>query len=346
MEILNFILIVLILILIFFLVLLIFKLSELKKSDSNERLKFLVNESLLNFQNNIQQTINNARQAMESSKDFMSSNAIKTIENIKEVERVASELLTYQKETKKLGQSLQYLLQSPKLRGSYGEQVLEEILNDILPKGLWERQYPISKSGEKVDVVIKFKGIIIPIDSKFPKEDYEKYLNTENINEKKKYWDDYARVIKNKIRDIKSKYIIPGEGTTDFALMFIPSESIYYETISEKNFIGEKNDIYEYAQKNKVIQVSPNTIYIYLQFIIMGIREIEIIEHAKEIREKLINLEKNFNNFFSKFEEIGKNIEKASEAYRIGEGHIIRFKTKLDTTINFETEEKDNNSNL
>ncbi|RKY89095.1 hypothetical protein DRQ09_01920 [candidate division KSB1 bacterium] len=311
-----------------------------KKLEIEDKVKNIVTESLVNFQTNIQQTMTITKQEVEKSKDILSQGTVKTFETLKEMESTIQQLIQQQKEAQEIGQSLKYLLQTPKLRGSYGETVLEEMLDRVLPKGIWERQYSID-GRELVDAVVKYRNVIIPIDSKFPREDYERYLSSESEEDKKLQWKKYEEALKRQINSIKSKYIKPEKGTSEFALMFIPSEGIYYETIAEKNYLGEPCAIYEYAQERHVIPVSPNTFYAFLQIIIFGIRNLEIIQSAKKLQEGLSVIEKNFNNFYKKFEEIGRNLEKASDSYRVGEGHIKRFKDKLDATLRLELPEEE-----
>ena len=121
--------------------------------------------------------------------------------------------------------------------------------------------------------------------------------------------------------------------------MFIPSEAIYYETIAEKNFLGEPSAIFEYAQSNKVIPVSPNTFYAFLQMVIIGIRNVEILKNAQALQKGLESVERNFDLFYRKFEAIGKGLEKATDAYRVGEGHINRFRNQLNATLGLELPE-------
>ena len=244
-------------------------------------------------------------------------------------------LINEQQKAQELGKSLEYLLQKPKLRGNYAEVVLEEMLDRVFPKGMWERQYNID-GREKVDAVIKYRDVIIPIDSKFPKEDYEKFTASSDNAEKKVFWANYEKALKIQIASIKQKYIKPEKGTSDFALLFIPSESIYYETIADKNHLGETSKIYEYAQENKVVPVSPNTFYIFLNVMLMGMKNIEIAKSAKKIQESLIKVENDFEYFYNNFNIIGKSIEKAYDSYKVGDKHIHRFKKRLAETLEIE----------
>ena len=280
----------------------------------------------------------NTKRELETSKNLISDHAIKTLDTIKDMGSTIEKIMQQQKEAQELGNSLKYLLQTPKLRGTYGEEILEEMLDRILPKGIWEKQYPIDEN-ERVDAVIKYKDVIIPIDAKFPREIYEKYLDAEGDEEKKRNWKAYEEGLKVQINSIKNKYMKPHKGTTDFVLMFIPSESIYYETIAEKNYLGQPCHIYEYARSNNVVPVSPNTFYAFLQVVMMGIRNVDIIKSAKKLQEALIKIERNFKHFYCRYEEIGSAIEKARNAYKIGDTHINRFKDNIDSTIKLDLPE-------
>ncbi|MBN1353925.1 MAG: DNA recombination protein RmuC [Candidatus Omnitrophica bacterium] len=315
--------------------LVVFMLFKTEKSRNlDDKLQGVITEKLAGFQNNIQKTMDNARDAVERSKDVISGHAVETLKTIKDMGRTVEKIVEQHREAQELGNSLKYLLQTPKLRGNYGEEILEEMLERVTPT-MWERQYNLGE-GERVDAVVKYKNIIIPIDAKFPRETYEKYLNSESGEDKKRNWKLYEDVIKGQMNSIKGKYIKPDAGTSDFALMFIPSESIYYETMAEKNYAGEPCLIYEYARKSKVIPVSPNTFYIFLQIILLGVRNIDIMKNAKKLAEALEKIDKNFKQFYARYEEIGSSIEKAKKAFEISDGHIKRFKSNIEATLKLE----------
>ncbi len=310
-------------------------------SSEGKGVESLLNEKFIYFSDRIRQTMDSTRQEVENSKDVLSKNALETLKHISGMNETVATLVNQQKKAEDLGQSLEYLLQTPKLRGNYGEVVLEEMLERALPQGVWERQYTI-EGGEKVDAVIKYRDVVVPIDSKFPKDDYQKYLSASDPAEKRTHWSNYEKALKVQINSIKDKYVKPEKGTAEFALLFIPSEAIYYETIAEGNYLDDPCQIYEYARSRNVVPVSPNTFYAFLQVIILGIRNIEITKDAKKLQELLSKIEKDFGQFYKKFEMVGQSIEKASEAYRVGDGHVQRFKRNLDSTLklddNFQVE--------
>ncbi|MFH1594197.1 MAG: DNA recombination protein RmuC [Candidatus Omnitrophota bacterium] len=297
-----------------------------------EKMQSTVNERFVSFQDIMYKTMETARREVESSKNIISDHAIKTLDTIKIMGSTLEKMLEQQRDAKELGHSLKYLLQTPKLRGSYGEEILEEMLDKVLPKGIWEKQYSID-GAERVDAVVKYKETVIPIDAKFPREIYEKYLNAEDEEEKKRTWKLYEDGLKIQISSIKNKYVKPHKGTSDFAIMFIPSESIYYETIAEKNYLGHPCNIYEFARNNKVVPVSPNTFYAFLQLIIMGVRNLDIIKSAKKLQEALTKIERNFSHFYKRYEDMGLAIDRAQTAYKVGDIHIKRFKDNVESTI-------------
>jgi len=309
--------------------------KAIKGESLGDKVNAALNDRFSGFQENIHNSIETARREVEMSKNIISDHAVKTLDTIKSMGITVEKMLKQQEEAQELGNSLKYLLQTPKLRGSYGEEILEEMLDRVLPKGLWEKQYAL-EGQERVDAVVKYKDIIIPIDAKFPREIYEKYLNALDGEEKKRSWKEYENGLKIQINSIRQKYIKPDKKTSDFAIMFIPSESIYYETIAEKNYLGDPCAIYEYARSNNVVPVSPNTFYAFLQIIIMGIRNLDIIKSAKELQEALVKIDRNFRHFYAKYEEIGSSIEKAHVAYKKGDVHIKRFRGNVESTLKLE----------
>ncbi|MBD3344019.1 MAG: DNA recombination protein RmuC [Chitinivibrionales bacterium] len=294
-----------------------------------------LNEKFLSFQTELNKSLASTREEVVRSKDMVSDHALKTLQTIKDMGGTIHKIVQQQENAQKLGQSLKDLLAAPKLRGNYGETILEEMLDRILPQGIWEKQYLVD-GRERVDAAILYRDIVIPIDAKFPRDDYQRYLSASTEAEKSKCWRDYENAVRIQIRSIGTKYIKPEKGTAEFALMFIPSEAIYYETIAEKNHLGDSSRLYEYAQQNNVLPVSPNTFYAFLQIIIYGVRNIEIIKSAKKLQNQLKQMQKSFDGFYKKYEDIGKNLTKASESFRIGDDHILRYKQRLDNAVKLE----------
>jgi DNA recombination protein RmuC len=187
-------------------------------------------------------------------------------------------------------QSLQDILKNPKQRGVLGEYFLEETLKNVLPPNSYQMQYGF-KDGTIVDAVVFVKEKIIPVDSKFSLDNYEKILNATDQTERERLERLFKQDLKNRI-DETSKYVKPSENTMEFAFMFIPSEAIYYDLLINKVGAVQVNtrDLIEYAFKEKhVIIVSPTSFLAYLQTVLQGLRAMQIEESAKEIK---INVEK------------------------------------------------------
>lgn len=184
---------------------------------------------------------------------------------------------------RELGKSmkdLQDFLQSPKLRGNIGEEILKDLLNQVLPTSNFMIQYKF-KEGQTVDAIIKTDNGLIPVDSKFPMENAKKLFATENEKDKAAVKNEFGKDVRKHISDISRKYILPSEGTVDFAIMYVPSESVYYEVVANCQ------DIIDYGQTKKVFLVSPNSFYYFLQAIMLGLRGKKIEEKAKQIMDTL-----------------------------------------------------------
>jgi DNA recombination protein RmuC len=224
--------------------------------------------------------------------------------------------------------SLQDLLRAPKIRGGIGEYILEELLKQILPKEYYTLQYEF-KSRERVDAVIRFGAGIVPVDAKFPLENFKRMLKASDEKEYIALKKIFIADIKNHIKAISEKYIVPDEGTFDFALMYIPAENVYYETIIKDETIGGEAGISQYALNKKVIPVSPNSIYAYLQVILLGFKGLAIEKRAKEILFNIAHLKNEFDKFSADFTKIGKHIDNAKSNYSESEKRLMKLTDKL-----------------
>ena len=179
---------------------------------------------------------------------------------------------------------LQDFLQSPKLRGNIGEQILKELLSQVLPKQTYELQHRF-KSGAIVDAVIITAHGLISIDSKFPMENFRKMTDERDETTKKKISKEFENNVKTHIDAISEKYIVTDEETIDYALMYIPSESVYYEIVN-------RSALYDYATGNRVIPVSPMTFYAFLQSILISFEGQKIESQAKQVLQALRAIQK------------------------------------------------------
>ncbi|MFH1246248.1 MAG: DNA recombination protein RmuC, partial [Candidatus Liptonbacteria bacterium] len=209
---------------------------------------------------------------------------------------------------------LQDILKNPKQRGTLGEYQLEVALQNILPLGAYQMQYPFN-DGTKVDAVIFYAEKIIPIDSKFSLENYTRFLEAQNDEEKARYEQALAADLKTRI-DETSKYIKPNEDTLDFAFMFIPSEALYYDLLINKIGNTSSRNLVEYAVGERHVHiVSPTTIYAYLQTILQGLRQAEISRSAEQIKKNIGELSKHLERYETYMQKLGNHLQTSATAY-------------------------------
>ncbi|MBU6310426.1 DNA recombination protein RmuC [Patescibacteria group bacterium] len=194
-------------------------------------------------------------------------------------------------------QNLQDILKNPKQRGILGEYYLETVLQNVMPPGSFEMQYGFP-NGEIVDAVVFVKDKIIPIDSKFSLENYNRILESREPTERAQLEQAFKRDLKNRI-DETSKYVRPAEGTVDFAFMFIPSEGIYYDLLINQVGTVKTNtrDLIEYAFSKKVIIVSPTSFLAYLQTVLQGLKSLQIEEKIQDVVKNVGELSKHLGAY-------------------------------------------------
>jgi DNA recombination protein RmuC len=236
--------------------------------------------------------------------------------------------------------NLQDVLKNPKQRGILGEYYLETVLKNVLPPGAYQMQYAFS-DGVIVDAVVFVDKRIIPIDSKFSLENYNRILETNNPEEKRRYETAFINDLKNRIEET-SKYVKPEENTMDFAFMFIPSEAVYYDLLINK--VGavteETNNLIYHAQRKKVVIVSPTSFLAYLQTVLQGLRNQKISEQAKEIIKQVEKLGKHMGSYSEHMVKLGTHLgttvsiyNKASKELAKVDKDVVRI-TDKETTIN------------
>ncbi|MGE5235860.1 MAG: DNA recombination protein RmuC [Acidobacteriota bacterium] len=209
---------------------------------------------------------------------------------------------------------LQGILKAPKLRGTLGEAQLEEFLRQVLPPAFWETQFRFA-DGQIVDAVIRLRDHLVPIDAKFPLESFRRLLAAADEPTRKTAHREFERAVKGRIDEIADKYIRPGEGTYEFALMFIPAENIYYEVIIRDDNLGESGSLLEYATSRRVVPVSPNSFYAYLSTIVTGLKGMQVEARAREILVELGRLQREFARFSEAFRLVGRHLSSAQGKY-------------------------------
>jgi len=292
-------------------------------SDLNRRLEnFVVNQNTnIKDQNSI---LNETQKQM--GERLEGSNKI-----VGEVQNRLGRLETASQQIFELGKDireLEYTLKAPKLRGVWSELFLDELLAQTIPKDKYSLQYTF-KSGQKVDAAIHLRDGTVCVDAKFPLENFKKIIEEVDESKRKQHKLQFVNNIKKHIDDIRDKYIVTSEGTFDFALMYIPSEGVYYEILSGKDEYIRNKDIDGYARKNKVIPVSPSTFYSYLQTILMGLKGMHIEKSAKDVLEQLTQIRKDFVKFTSDYRLIGTHIKNVRQTYEKAEKSLGKFDQRL-----------------
>jgi DNA recombination protein RmuC len=245
------------------------------------------------------------------------------IKNSREMmERIQKQLGEVQlagRQMSQTAQTLETILGGAKSRGTLGEVTLERLLEDALPKERYQRQYRFS-SGEAADVVIFLRDKMLPIDSKFPLDAFRRMseqTSSQGSSHAAAQADEarraFATAVKGHADAIGRKYVLPNEGTLGIALMFVPSESVYYELLMTSDAKSQPLD--EYCRSKNVIAVSPNTLYAHLQVILMGLQGMQIEENAKRLHANLSGLQKQMEKFTDAFGKLGTHLKNAQQNY-------------------------------
>jgi len=259
------------------------------------------------------------------------------IKNSREMmERIQKQLGEVQlagRQMSQTAQTLETILGGAKSRGTLGEVTLERLLEDALPKERYQRQYRFS-SGEAADVVIFLRDKMLPIDSKFPLDAFRRMgeqTSSQGSSQAPAQADEarraFATAVKGHADAIAKKYILPNEGTLGIALMFVPSESVYYELLMTSDAKSQPLD--EYCRSKNVIAVSPNTLYAHLQVILMGLQGMQIEENAKRLHASLTGLQKQMENFTDAFGKLGTHLKNAQQNYVEADKHFDKAQNTL-----------------
>ena len=279
---------------------------------------------VLKISSQVNERLNQMNQSLQESNKIIGQNLGHTTSvfgNVKEqlgrLEETNKRIVEISKDIS----SLQELLRAPKFRGQMGETLLENLLSQVLPKEHYSTQYRF-KSSDAVDAVIKLGERLVPVDAKFSLENFQKMLDTQDEQVKNTHRKKFIQDVKNRVDEIAAKYILPQENTYDFALMYIPAENVYYEVII-------KEDLFSYSMSKKVIPVSPNTFYAYLQVICLGLKGMKIEENAKNILKDLSALNIDINKFKEDFDILGSHLVNASTKYNDSQKKLDKFSDKL-----------------
>lgn len=224
--------------------------------------------------------------------------------------------------------ALQDILRPPKLRGGMGEVLLENLLREILPPEHYVLQHRF-REGNIVDAAIRFKEGLVSVDAKFPLENFRRMLEAAEEEDRRAARKEFVRNVKKHIDDIHERYILPEEGTFAFALMYIPAENVYYETIIRGDDEAAEKALYAYAIARQVMPVSPNSFYAYLLTLSQGFRGLRIEERARDIIQHLNKLRTELERFNEDFRKVGMHLANAQTRFGEAEKRLARFEEKL-----------------
>lgn len=289
---------------------------EKNLSTSNELVEWLKELS-----KRVETSTNNVDQKLTKNMEMFNSRLDNAANVIGKVQKSIGEF----SEIGRSMQELQQFLSSPKLRGNIGEQILKELLIQYFPPESFAFQHEF-KNGERVDAVIKTSQGIIPIDSKFPAENFKRFIEATDSTEREKFKKTFESDVKKHIQDISKKYILVSEGTVDYALIYIPSESVYYEIISN-------HTILEFASSKRVLPVSPLSFYAYMKAILMSFEGQRIQTQAKEILNILQSIKKDYEKTDEAFSVLNKHIVNAYNQTSQVSKVFVSLGQKLSSTL-------------
>jgi len=287
---------------------------------------------LLMLQNQVNAVAAQVAQALDATRRSMDERLDTASRVIQSVSRQLGQLDESSRRIFEIGKDisgLQEILRSPKLRGNLSELFLDDLLSQILPAGHYHTQHGF-KDGETVDAVIVLKGGLVPVDAKFPLENFRRVAQAPTDEEHRANRKAFVRDVRAHVDAISKKYIRTGEGTFDFALMYIPAENVYYEAIIRDEDAGEEGSLFNYALTRRVIPVSPNSFYAYLQTILLGLKGLRIEESAREMIDRLGTLQKEFERFGEAFRLVGQHLDNSMKKYADAEKRLGRLESRLE----------------
>lgn len=297
---------------------------QLLQTGLHERLDRVMEQLNLRLQENVQ--------AMNESKSFLANRVSTTEQSVRQISATLGRLEEATAAVQRTNQEIaefQTMLRAPKIRGAFGEMLLTNLLTDYLPLDRFSTQYTLHSTGEIADAIIYLQDDFkVCVDAKFPLANYEHYIHATDESEKHALRKLFLRDVKKHILDIASKYIVPQERTLDYAFMYIPIESVYYETIMHDAI---DDNLLEFCLNHKVIPISPNSFMAYLQTILVGLRGLKVEEQAQEILQSLRQFRHDFTMFSKDFAMVGTHITNAKNRFDDSTRKLDRFSQRLDT---------------
>lgn len=222
---------------------------------------------------------------------------------------------------------LEQILRAPKVRGGLGEVLLERLLADVLPTHAYRLQHEF-RTGERVDAAIRLGDRLVPVDSKFPLENFRRWVEEPEETRRRQARRAFLRDVRARVDEVARKYILPDEGTFNFALMYVPAEHVYYEVVARDEEGGD--DVLSYALSRHVVPVSPASFYAYLQVIVWGLRGLQVEQRARDILAGLSRLQGDLAQFREQFETLGRHVSNARNKYDEASRILAAFEAKLE----------------
>lgn len=288
-------------------------LEKQSQAPADSQTLLMMQQQLSQMQKEVNDRLGETHNTFRSQHKDVTSTVREVHERMAKVEEVSRRVLS---ETSEL-QKLQQILKNPKQRGVLGEYFLETLLKNILPPENFQMQYRFS-DGEIVDAVVFVKDKIVPIDSKFSLENYNRWAEAAEEGDRERMEKVFVNDLKERVKET-SKYIRPKENTMDFAFMFIPHEAIYFDLLNNKIGEGEdaENIVHRAAAKYHVLIVSPTSFLAYLQTVLQGLRALQIEEQAKEIIKRVGELGRHLGKYDQHVQSLGKNLSTAVNQYNL-----------------------------
>jgi len=308
--------------------------QKLKAKDSSESQIQVVLEWMKDMKGSVEKTSESMEKKLKEQNEAMHSQTRVLWERLDSATKVIGNVQRQLGSIEEFGKDMKDLsnvLKSPKLRGGLGEQFLYDILSDSLPKEFYATQYRF-KNGSMCDAVIFSSNGIIPIDSKFSLENYKAMVDSDNDKDREYFRKSFSKDIEKRIDEISLKYILPDEGTTDQAVMYIPSESIYYELITNNQ------KVIDYANKRKVVLSSPNTITFLLKTILIAYKQTQLNKSVTEIMKSLDGLVVEGKKFSEELDVLEGHIHRSSKSIESVKSKYTKLQGKMDKIQEIESQ--------
>ncbi|HEV3254993.1 MAG TPA: DNA recombination protein RmuC [Candidatus Acidoferrales bacterium] len=281
-----------------------------------------VNQQLGQVREELQRGVSTSAQLANDARREVAQQMQSSTEAVRQISQQLGAVQKAGQDLSQAHQTLERVLSGAKTRGMLGEVALERLLADALPQAAYEIQFRFP-NGNIVDAIVRSGDRILPVDSKFPLDAYRRLLDTGEDARK-----EFSTAVRKHADVIAEKYILPAEHTLDYALMFVPSEGVYYELLMTKD--SKYGQLDEYCREKRVFPVSPNTLYAYLRAVAMSLQGQKIAENVRELRAGLEGLKRQLDSFAELYERLGNHLKNTRQNYEDAEIKLDRARSDLD----------------